>query len=107
MTHKHETPEVLKTKLKEEVALISKLKGEAEAAQQNLQFAEQRLQDVIGAYILGAGLPQQGIRFDENFDLLFDTGESEGESEALNQEDSETEMEVVASKFPPKKTKVR
>lgn len=104
MAQKHETPEVLKTKLKEEVSLISKLKGD-------LQLAEQRLQDVIGAYILGAGLPQQGIRFDENFDLIFDTpesaGEVEGDTETEDQDDSPVQMEVVASKSPQKKTKVR
>lgn len=84
MTNKHETPEVLKTKLKEEVALITKLKAE-------LQTAEQRLQDVIGAYILGAGLPQQGIRFDDSFDLIYE------ESAAVEIMDNEEEETSTAS----------
>jgi hypothetical protein len=95
MTNKHETPEVLKTKLKEEVALISKLKAD-------LQTAEQRLQDVVGAYILGAGLPQQGIRFDESFDLLY---ESEGETEEFEVQEEEPEMVVTKSNV--QKPKIR
>lgn len=112
MSVKHETPEVLKTKLKEEVALIGKLKSD-------LATAEQRLQDVIGAYILGAQLPQQGIRFDENFDLIYDTGQvgesnggenqdqSPAEMVEENQDESPVEMAVVASKSPQKKPKIR
>jgi hypothetical protein len=108
MSLKHETPEVLKTKLKEEVALIAKLKGD-------LTLAEQRLQDVIGAYILGAKLPQVGIRFDEDYNLIYGAateGESTGEAEEVevleeSQDESPVEMEVVASKSPQKKPKIR
>jgi hypothetical protein len=67
MTHKHETPQSIKDKLKADVEVINKLKLE-------LQTLEKNLQDVIGAYILGAGLPQANIRFDEEFNLIYDEG---------------------------------
>ncbi|MEY3400800.1 MAG: hypothetical protein RLZZ86_403 [Cyanobacteriota bacterium] len=67
MTHKHETPQAIKDKLKADVESINKMKAD-------LQTMEKTLQDVIAAYILGAGLPQTNIRFDEEFNLLYDDG---------------------------------
>lgn len=65
MQQTHELPQALKDKIKAEVEISNKLQTE-------LQAVNQRLQDVIGAYILGAGLPQQNVKFTESFDLIFD-----------------------------------
>lgn len=65
MQQTHELPQALKDKIKAEVEISNKLQAE-------LQAVNQRLQDVIGAYILGAGLPQQNVKFTESFDLIFD-----------------------------------
>ena len=65
MQQTHELPQALKDKIKAEVEISNKLQAE-------FQAVNQRLQDVIGAYILGAGLPQENVKFTESFDLLFD-----------------------------------
>lgn len=62
---KHELPSVLKEKIKAEAEVIAKLDAEIKAI-------DQRLKDLLSAYILGAGLPQQNIRFDDEFNLLFE-----------------------------------
>lgn len=63
---KHELPSVLKEKIKAEAEVIAKLDAEIKAI-------DQRLKDLLSAYILGAGLPQQNIRFDDEFNLLFES----------------------------------
>lgn len=65
MQQTHELPQALKDKIKAEVEISNKLQAE-------FQAVNQRLQDVIGAYILGAGLPQENVKFTESFDLVFD-----------------------------------
>jgi hypothetical protein len=91
MTHKHETPQAFKTKLRGDVELINKMKAE-------IQTLEKTLQDVIAAYIMGAGLPQTNIRFDEEYDLLYDEGVGENytidEVEDLEMDEPEVEAEV-------------
>jgi len=67
MTHKHELPQALKEKIKSDVETINRLK-------QELQGLDKVMQDVIAAYIMGAGLPQTNIRFDEEFNLLYEDG---------------------------------
>lgn len=68
-TEVHLTPELFKEKLKFE--LTEKARLEKEAKQK-----EAYLNDVVGAYVMGARLPQDGLRLDENYNFVYQIDDS-------------------------------
>ena len=102
MTHKHLLPQALKEKIKSDVETINRLKSE-------LQGLDKAMQDVIAAYIMGAGIPQTNIRFDEEFNLLYEDGiEQNYEVEEVEDLDVEfTPTQSVSSEDRAPKPRVR
>ena len=95
MRKTHDTPEVMKTKLRADFSVLNELKNK-------VALTEQMIQDYIGGYVLGAGLPTTDLKFDENFNLTYEVAES-GEDLGEDADAPTVEMEVLKS---PKK-KVR
>ena len=85
MTKTHELPKALKDKIKTEAETIARLDAQ-------IKEIDARLKDLVSAYILGAGLPQENIRFNDNFDLVF--GEAETPTTAPKVEEYEAVEEA-------------
>ena len=103
MRKTHDTPEVMKTKLRADFSVLNELKNK-------VALTEQMIQDYIGGYVLGAGLPTTDLKFDENFNLTYEVV-SEAELGEEIGEDPDQEVltaEMAVSKSPSQaKKKVR
>lgn len=72
-TTTHSTPVLFKEKIRQEQADIQRM-------QMELKRKEAYLNDIVGAYVLGAQLPQQNLRLDENFNFVYEVEESESDN---------------------------
>lgn len=91
MTNKHVVPELLKTKLKNDFDQLVQMRAQ-------VQLLDQKIQDIVGAYILGANLPQQNVKFNEEYDLLYEIDDEVEELEAEEEEVAPTPKVPVRPK---------
>lgn len=84
-TEIHLTPDLFKEKLKFELAEKARLEKEAKQK-------EMYLNDVVGAYVMGAKLPQDGLRLDENYNFVYQIDDSVSQLPNENSSDGNVEI---------------